>query len=94
MKEKETKEIAHKLQSMLAANFNESYRRSHAVLRRGIRFVEAFFEEDGERLEVVVWGNATNMELPNVTFAIRTNIDTEKILEEVRESEEKVIEYD
>ena len=94
MKEKETKEIAHKLQSMLAANFNESYRRSHAVLRSGIRFVEAFFEEDGERLEVVVWGNAPNMELPNVTFAIRTKIDTEKILEEVRESEEKVIEYD
>ena len=94
MKEKETKEIAHKLQSMLAANFNESYRRSHAVLRSGIRFVEAFFEEDGERLEVVIWGNATNMELPNVTFAIMSNIDTGKILEEVRESEEKVIEYD
>lgn len=94
MKEKVTKEIAHKLQYMLAANFNESYRRSHAVLRSGSRFVEAFFEEDGGRLEVVVWGNATNMELPNVTFAIRTNIDTGKILKEVWESEEKAIEYD
>lgn len=94
MKEKETKEIAHKLQSMLAENFNESYRRSHAVLRSGIRFVEAFFEEDGEWLEVVVCGNATNMELPNVTLAIKSSIDTGKILEEVRESEEKVIEYD
>ena len=71
------------LEDELIMKFDYSRRESYAYLEEKGRMVEAFYDFDSGKLEVIVFGEGDRHPYPNVEELIRETISTERIINEV-----------